>query len=74
VLLQPRLEVELADWLLRGDLDLVRVDRQADGTLLVLIGELRIPAPNLFDFTSASVPTSRRARRGGEPKATSTWG
>src|SRR5262249_2393207 len=41
LLSQPRLEVELAGWLLRGDLDLVRLERQADGTLLVLIGDMK---------------------------------
>src|SRR5262245_17856010 len=41
LLFQPRLEVELAGWLLRGDLDLVRLECQADGTLLVLIGDMK---------------------------------
>jgi predicted RecB family nuclease len=41
LLFQPRLEVELAGWLLRGDLDLVRLERQADGTLSVLIGDMK---------------------------------
>ncbi len=41
LLFQPRLNVELAGWLLRGDLDLVRLERQADGTLLVLIGDMK---------------------------------
>src|SRR5262249_10350546 len=41
LLFQPRLHVELAGWLLRGDLDLVRLERQADGTLLVLIGDMK---------------------------------
>jgi hypothetical protein len=41
LLFQPRLNVELADWLLRGDLDLVRLERRADGTLLVLIGDVK---------------------------------
>src|SRR6516225_4606991 len=41
LLFQPRLSVELAGWLLRGDLDLVRLERQADGTLLVLIGDMK---------------------------------
>src|SRR6516225_6634052 len=41
LLFQPRLEVELAGWLLRGDLDLVRLERQADGSLLVLIGDMK---------------------------------
>src|SRR5262249_25627789 len=38
---QARLNVELAGWLLRGDVDLVRLERQADGSLLVLIGEMK---------------------------------
>jgi hypothetical protein len=41
LLFQPRLSVELAGWLLRGDLDLVRLERRADGTLLVLIGDMK---------------------------------
>jgi hypothetical protein len=41
LLFQPRLEVELAGWLLRGDLDLVRLERQTDGTLLILIGDMK---------------------------------
>src|SRR5262249_28382749 len=38
---QPRLNVEWAGWQLRGALDLVRLERQADGTLLVLIGDMK---------------------------------
>jgi hypothetical protein len=41
LLFQPRLSVELAGWLLRGNLDLVCLERQADGTLLVLIGDMK---------------------------------
>src|SRR5262249_49651384 len=41
LLSQPRLNVELAGWLLRGDLDLVRLERQADSTLHVLIGDMK---------------------------------
>jgi hypothetical protein len=41
LLFQPRLNVELEGWLLRGDLDLVRLERQADDTLLVLIGDMK---------------------------------
>src|SRR6516162_7048684 len=44
LLFQPRLNVELAGWLLRGDLDLVRLERQADGTLHVLIGDMKATA------------------------------
>ena len=35
LLFQPRLEVELAGWRLRGDVDLVRLERTAEGTLRV---------------------------------------
>ncbi len=41
LLFQPRLDVELAGWQLRGDLDLVRLERRADGRLLVLIGDMK---------------------------------
>ena len=41
LLFQPRLNVELAGWLFRGDLDLVRLERQKDGTLHVLIGDMK---------------------------------
>jgi hypothetical protein len=41
LLFQPRLHVELAGWQLRGDLDLVRLQRQAEGALLVLIGDMK---------------------------------
>ena len=41
LLFQPRLEVELNGWLIRGDLDLVRLERQADGTLNVLITDMK---------------------------------
>jgi hypothetical protein len=37
LLFQPRLEVELGGWRLRGDVDLVRLERTADGTLRVFI-------------------------------------
>src|SRR5947209_8026811 len=43
-LFQPRLIVELAGWLLRGDLDLVKLERQADGGLVVLIGDMKSTA------------------------------
>ena len=41
LLFQPRLEAELAGWLLRGDVDLLRLERSADGTLHVLIGDMK---------------------------------
>jgi hypothetical protein len=41
LLFQPRLNVELAGWLFRGDLDLLRLERQADGTLLIFIGDMK---------------------------------
>jgi hypothetical protein len=41
LLFQPRLDVELAGWRLRGDLDLVSLERRADGALLVLIGDMK---------------------------------
>jgi hypothetical protein len=41
LLFQPRLEVELNGWLIRGDLDLVRLERQADKTLNVLITDMK---------------------------------
>ncbi|MFO0806405.1 MAG: hypothetical protein U0791_25150 [Gemmataceae bacterium] len=41
ILLQPRLEAELGGWRLRGDVDLVRLDRTADGTLRVFIGDMK---------------------------------
>jgi len=41
LLFQPRLKTELHGWALRGDLDLVRLERKKDGTLLVLIGDMK---------------------------------
>jgi hypothetical protein len=41
LLFQPRLKTELHGWSLRGDVDLLRLERQADGTLLVLIGDMK---------------------------------
>jgi hypothetical protein len=41
LLFQPRLEAELAGWQLRGDLDLVRLERDDDGALHVLIGDMK---------------------------------
>jgi hypothetical protein len=44
VLLQPRLSVELDGWQLRGDLDLARLERRADGALNVLVADLKSTA------------------------------
>jgi len=41
LLFQPRFEVELHGWLLRGDVDLLRLERPDDGTLNVLIGDMK---------------------------------
>jgi hypothetical protein len=44
LLFQPRLEAVLCGWLLRGDVDLLRLERRADGTLDVLIGDMKSTA------------------------------
>jgi hypothetical protein len=41
ILFQPRLEAELAGWRLRGDVDLMKLERSKDGTLDVLIGDMK---------------------------------
>src|SRR5207253_1486861 len=41
LLFQPRLEAELHGWRLRGDVDLVRLERPAHGTLHALIGDMK---------------------------------
>jgi len=41
LLFQPRLEAELGGWRLRGDVDLLRLERTADGTLHVFIGDMK---------------------------------
>lgn len=41
LLFQPRLEADFAGWLLRGDVDLLRLERSADGTLHVFIGDMK---------------------------------
>jgi hypothetical protein len=41
LLFQPRLDVELHGWLLRGDVDLIKLDRSTDGTLHVLIVDMK---------------------------------
>jgi hypothetical protein len=41
VLSQPRLQVELDGWLIRGDVDLLRLERNADGVLGALIADMK---------------------------------
>ncbi|MGI8916462.1 MAG: AAA domain-containing protein [Chloroflexota bacterium] len=41
VLFQPRLQVALAGWLLRGDVDILRLERDADGQLRALITDIK---------------------------------
>ena len=41
LLFQPRMEADLAGWLLRGDVDLLRLERTAEGTLHVFIGDMK---------------------------------
>jgi predicted RecB family nuclease len=41
VLFQPRLEVAVGGWLIRGDVDLLRLERHADGGLHALIVDLK---------------------------------
>lgn len=41
VLFQPRLEAELAGWRIRGDIDIVRLECDGDGTLHVLIADMK---------------------------------
>jgi hypothetical protein len=41
LLFQARLEAELHGWRLRGDVDLVRLERAADGTLGVLVADMK---------------------------------
>src|SRR5438270_2047324 len=41
LLFQARLDAELHGWRLRGDVDLMRLERPADGPLHVLIGDLK---------------------------------
>ena len=35
------MEVDLAGWQLRGDVDLLRLERSADGTLNILVGDMK---------------------------------
>src|SRR5271157_1979949 len=44
LLFQPRLETELDGWRLRGDVDLLRLERVADGALHVLIADMKSTA------------------------------
>ncbi len=41
LLFQPRLEAELHGWLLRGDVDVLRLGRECDGSLTALIGDMK---------------------------------
>lgn len=41
VLLQPRLQAEIAGWLITGDIDLLRLERDADGNLHPLIADMK---------------------------------
>ncbi len=41
VLLQPRLAVALAGWQVRGDVDILRLERDADGALRILIVDMK---------------------------------
>ncbi len=44
LLFQPRLEAELDGWRLRGDVDLLRLERSEDGTLHALITDMKSTA------------------------------
>ena len=44
ILFQTRLEVELNGWLLRGDVDLIKLSRAADSALHVLIADMKSTA------------------------------
>jgi hypothetical protein len=41
VFFQPRLAVDLGRWRIRGDVDIVRLERQSDGTLTILIADMK---------------------------------
>jgi len=41
LLFQPRLEAELDGWRLRGDVDLLRLERSPDGTLHALVADMK---------------------------------
>lgn len=44
LLFQTRLEATLGDWLLRGDVDLIKLSRSADGALDVLVADMKSTA------------------------------
>lgn len=44
LLFQTRLEVTVGDWLLRGDVDLIKLSRSVDGSLDVLIADMKSTA------------------------------
>lgn len=41
VLFQPRLQATLEGWRVRGDIDILRAERDADGTLRILIADMK---------------------------------
>lgn len=41
VLSQPRLEARLGPWMIRGDVDLIRLERAPDGALAILIADIK---------------------------------
>ena len=41
ILFQPRLQVEIDGWLIRGDVDVLRLERRADGRLHALIVDMK---------------------------------
>ncbi len=41
VLSQPRLEARLGHWQIRGDVDLIRMERSSDGALEILIADMK---------------------------------
>lgn len=43
-LFQTRLEADLDGWTMRGDVDLIRLDRDPDGTLRILIADMKASA------------------------------
>lgn len=55
VLSQPRLQVELEGWLIRGDVDLLHLERYADGALHALIAASNSEYP---EYRSGTMPHS----------------
>lgn len=49
ILFQPRLEVELEGWLVRGDVDLLRLGRDAAGALRVLVADIKSSASSKIE-------------------------